>query len=44
MDKKKKAINTGKMLPKRDILSIVRYEGKGLKKLGFLLKNYWKHS
>tara|TARA_Y100000592_G_C5275340_1_gene223792 strand:- start:71 stop:373 length:303 start_codon:yes stop_codon:yes gene_type:complete len=35
MNNIKKAINTGKMIPKRDILSMVRYEGKGLKKLGF---------
>ena len=38
MDKIKKAISTGKMVPKRDILSMVRYEGKGLKKLGFTIK------
>ena len=38
MDNIKKAINTGKMVPKRDILSILRYSGKGLKKLGFFIK------
>jgi hypothetical protein len=37
MDNIKKAIITGKMLPKRDILSILRYEGNGLKKLGFVI-------
>ena len=41
MDKIKKAISTGKMVPKRDILSMVRYEGKGLKKLGFTKKANW---